>query len=313
MSRRPAPLGGVRVTARPLPPAIEAEELRWELPSAGPVLCYHRPGEGRPLLLLHSINAAPSAFEVSPFFTSPDLAAPGLRRPLFAPDLPGFGRSARGDRVYSPEFFATAIEEMIAAIGAGPVDVLALSTTAEFAARAALAAPSRVASLVLVSPTGLSRRRRERSSAGPRVHRVFRTPGVGSTLFRLLRTRPSVRFFLDMAFEDRAPAAMVDYACATAAQPGARHVPFYFLSGQLFTPDAVGDLYLPLRQPVLVLYDQDPNVGFDHLEAVLAERPNWRAERIVGTRGLPHFEEPAATAAALQRFWSASPAETALV
>lgn len=286
------------VTAAVLPPAIRAQELTWDLPDAGRVLCYHRPGAGRPLLLLHSMNAAPSAYEVSPFFDRFT-----LDRPLYAPDLPGFGRSARSDRPYRPALFATAIVQMIDAIGAGPVDILALSTTAEFAARAARDAPARIASLVLVSPTGLSRRRDGPSKAGPRVLRVFRTPGIGSTLYRLLRSRRSIRFFLDKAFEDRAPQAMVDYACRTTRVPGASNAPFYFLSGQMFAPDAVGDLYLPLQQPVLVLYDQDPNIGFDYLDEVLDKGHAWQAERIPGTRGLPHFEKPAETQRALESFW----------
>jgi pimeloyl-ACP methyl ester carboxylesterase len=111
-----------------------------------------------------------------------------------------------------------------------------------------------------------------------------------------------VRFFLNMAFTDRAPEAMVDYACATTRMPGASYAPFYFLSGQMFTPDAVGDLYLPLVQPTLVLYDTDPNISFDYLDEVLEERPNWRAVRIPETRGLPHFEKPADTQRALEDF-----------
>ena len=286
------------MNAAVLPPAIDADELAWDLPDAGSVLCYHRPGVGRPLLLLHSINAAPSAFEMSPFFDRLD-----LDRPLYAPDLPGFGRSARADRPYRPEFFATAILQMIDAIGARSVDIIALSTTSEFAARAALRAPARIASLVLVSPTGLVRRRDEPSKAGPKVLRVFRTPGVGGTLYRLLRARPSIRHFLNMAFEDQAPDAMVDYASRTMRVPGASNAPFYFLSGQMFAPDAVGDLYLPLTQPTLVLYDQDPNISFDYLDQVLEEGHAWQAERIPGTRGLPHFEKPAETQAALEAFW----------
>lgn len=281
-------------------PAIAADELLWSLPESGRVLCYHRPGSGVPLLLLHSINAAPSAFEVSPFF-----ATCSLQRPLYAPDLPGFGRSERRDRAYSPEFFARAVLEMIDAIDAGPVDVLALSTTAEFAARAALLDRDRVRSLALISPTGMSRRRDGASPLGPPLHRLLRAPAVGAGLFRLLRTRRSVRFFLNMTFEGRAPAAMVDYACATAAQPGASYAPFYFLSGRLFTPDAVGDLYLPLQQPALVLYDRDPNISFDYLDTVLEQNPRWRAQRIPATRGLPHFDQPLKTQRALEEFWAA--------
>ena len=287
------------VTTMNLGRALDAEAVFLDLANAGNTCCYQRRGEGRPVLLLHSMNAAPSAFEVSPFFSLLE-----LRRPLYAPDLPGFGRSERRDRRYDPEFFARSIIEIIKAIGGGPVDVVALSTTAEFAARAALGAPQHIASLTLISPTGLSRRRDAPSTAGPKVHRFFRTPGIGSSIYRLLRTRRSIRFFLDMAFEDRAPEAMIDYAYATTRVPGASYAPFYFLSGQMFCHDAVGELYLPLTQPVLVLYDQDPNISFDFLDTVLSERPNWQAVRISGTRGLPHFEKPVETQAALEAFWN---------
>ncbi|MFK7830914.1 MAG: alpha/beta fold hydrolase [Congregibacter sp.] len=285
-----------------LPAAVDAEELHWVLPEAGAVLCYHRPGNGRPVLLLHSINGGPSAFEVSPFFDDESLL---LGRPLYAPDLPGFGRSARSDRVYDPQFFARAILAMIDAIGEAAVDVVALSTTSEFAARAALLAPEAINSLVLVSPTGLTRRRETASKAGGRVYRVLRLPGLGAGLFRLLRSRRSVNFFLNLSFQDRAPQSMVDYACLTAAQPGAMYAPFYFLSTQMFTPDAVGDLYQPLQQPVMVLYDQDPNITFDYLDEMLDTCPNWRATRIPPTQGLPHFEQPALTRKALLAFWAA--------
>ncbi|GAB5414609.1 MAG: alpha/beta fold hydrolase [Congregibacter sp.] len=288
----------------PLPPAVAANELSWELPTGGHTLCYHREGVGRPLLLLHSINAAPSAYEMSPFFNS---SALDTGRPIYAPDLPGFGRSNREDREYSPEFFAQCIAEMLDEIGAneaGAADVLALSTTAEFAARAALMAPSRIKSLVLVSPTGLSRRRDSASNMGARVHRILRAPLLGAGLFKALRSRASIRYFLNMGFRDKAPEDMVDYAYLTTRQPGASHAPFYFLSGQFFAPDAVGDLYLPLQTRVLVLYDKDPNISFNFLDTVLAEGSDWRAVRIPGTLGLPHFDAPDLTRAALDEFWA---------
>jgi pimeloyl-ACP methyl ester carboxylesterase len=254
------------------------------------------------VLLLHSINGAASAYEVSPFFTRMQL--PG---PLYAPDLPGFGRSDREDRAYSAEFYADAIVAMVRAIGSGAVDVIALSTTSEFAARAALRAPDLFRSLTLVSPTGFVRRRNSRSPVGARIYRILRQPLVGAGLFRLLRSRASVRFFLDKAFAEGAPKEMVDYACASAAQPGARHAPFYFVSGQLFDPDAVGSLYLPLKLPVLVVYDEDPNISFNFLDEVVSARSNWQRVRIAPTLGLPQFEQPEATAKALLAFWSSQP------
>ncbi|MDP5070402.1 MAG: alpha/beta hydrolase [Congregibacter sp.] len=290
------------MTVQLLPAAIAADEVVWTLPAAGQVLAYYRPGIGRPLLLLHSINAAPSAFEVKPFFTELD-----LNRPLYAPDLPGFGRSNRDDRVYSPEFYAASIIDVIRAINAGPLDVLALSTTSEFAARAALLAPDLFHSLTLISPTGFARRRGPRSPVNARVLRILRLPFLGAGLFRLVTRRFSIGFFLDKAFDDGAPSDMVDYAYASAAQPGASYAPFYFLSGHLFTPDAVGDLYLPQQLPVLVLYDQDPNISFEYLEDVARQRSNWRLVRIPGTKGLPQFQKPRLTEAAVQEFLGINP------
>lgn len=49
----------------------------------------------RPLLLIHSVNAAASAFEVKPLF----YYYRG-RRPMYALDLPCFGQSDRSDRFY---------------------------------------------------------------------------------------------------------------------------------------------------------------------------------------------------------------------
>jgi hypothetical protein len=96
---------------------------------------------------------------------------------------------------------------------------------------------------------------------------------------------------------------MIDYAYATSHQPGARHAPFRFLSMKLFTRDAAQNLYSKLTVPTLVLYDSDPNVGFEKLTGLLADNPHLRAERIAPTLGLPHWEEPEQTVAALERFW----------
>lgn len=282
-----------------LPAAIDAEEKTLDLPSCGQVHCYFdSSGVGMPVMLLHSINAAPSAREVRPLFEH----LRGLR-PVFAIDLPGFGRSDRADREYSPAFFARAIIEVLEALGLNAVHLLAMSTTSEFAARAALDAPGRIASLVLVSPTGLGERSPPSEKTKSRVLAFLQTPLLGRGLYRLLRTRPSVSFFLGMAFEGPPPVALVDYACATAAQPGARHAPFYFLSGKLFDADPVASLYLPLKVPGLVVYDQDPNVSFERLDELLAGNTQWRAQRIVGTLGLPHYDQPEQFFPVLDEFW----------
>lgn len=293
--------GMISRTGETLENALDAHRASLTTASGGGVSYYvDDSGEGRPLLLLHSINAAPSAFETRPLFEH----FRG-RRPVFAPDLPGFGLSERSDRAYSPELYAATIREFVEAVIGAPVDTIAMSTTCEFLARAALEAPEHFASLVLLSPTGLGDREPPSEAAGDRLHRVFSLPVLGRGLYKALTSRASIRYFLNLNFADTAPVEMIDYAYATSHQPGARHAPFRFLSMKLFTRDAARALYSKLAVPTLVLYDRDPNVGFEKLPGLLANNPHLRAERIAPTLGLPHWEEPEQTFSALATFWEA--------
>lgn len=138
----------------PLPHALSAER-REHVGRAGR-LCYYVKGEGPPLLLLHSINAAASAAEVKPIFEHAC-----MRYRVYAPDLPGFGFSDRSSRSYDIGLYVDAVLDMLQVIaddaGAVALDAAALSLSSEFLARAAVAQPERLRSLSLVNPTGFAR------------------------------------------------------------------------------------------------------------------------------------------------------------
>jgi pimeloyl-ACP methyl ester carboxylesterase len=284
----------------PLPPALDARLGELHTDEVGRIAYYaDEDGDGRPLLLVHSINAAPSSIELKPVFERWR-----SERPIYSLDLPGFGQSERGERPYTPALYADAIVAMLEQVIGAPADVLALSLGAEFVARAALAAPRNIASLVFVSPTGFS----ERGVPGPgfaRVaERVLTVPLWSQGLFDLLTSRPSIRFYLNKSFSDGAPRELIDYAYATAHQPGARHAPLTFLSMQLFTRDAMDSLYARLTDmPVLAIADRDPYVGFERLPHFAASRPNWRAETLAPHMGMPHWEHADATFELLEGFW----------
>lgn len=283
-----------------LAPALDAPRELFTTRDGVDIAYYaDRAGGGNPLLLVHSINAAPSAIEMKPLFEHYRAA-----RPVYVPDLPGFGASDRGDREYTPAFFADALCEFIAALAGPPADVVALSLSCEFAARAAAAAPQLFRTLTLISPTGFGNRQPPSEQASRRIVRLLRNPLLGPALFGLLTSKPSIRYFLNLSFVERAPDELVDYAWQTSHRRGARNAPTAFVSGRLFAADAVRELYQPLALPVMVLYDQDPNISFDRLPQLVDSRPNWQAVRISPSRGLPHFEHPAAVARELDRFWA---------
>ena len=62
------------------------------------------PGEFPPLLLVHSINAAGSAYEIKPLYEHYRGS-----RTVYALELPGFGHSERGKREYTVRMMTDAI------------------------------------------------------------------------------------------------------------------------------------------------------------------------------------------------------------
>lgn len=285
----------------PLPNAVEAQRIHLQAPQAGGY-CYYvdATAAGRPLVLIHSVNAGPSAYEMRPLFEHYR-----GRRPVYALDLPGFGHAERSDRVYSPQLYADTINHFLSSALSEPADLVALSLGSEFAARTAVDRPDGVRSLALISPTGFGPSNIRTPSDA--LYRTFAFPLWSQSFFDLLASRRSIRYFLGQSFVGEPPQAFLDYAYATTHRPGARYAPLYFISGQLFTWDARTSLYAQVDRPTLVLYDQDPNVRFDRLAEFVAANPHWRAERIAPSRGLPHWDQLPATAAALDRFWEALP------
>ena len=264
-----------------------------------------RSAGGRPVVFIHSINAAGSSYELKPLF---DYFRG--KRPLYALDLPGFGLSERSGRVYSPRLYEDAIVDFLSSQVGGAADIVALSLGCEFAARAALARPDLVHSITMISPSGFSSPGNEgrssqqiNPSTGEMLHQVFAFPLWGRALYDLIATRRSIEYFLKQSFVGEVDSGLKDYAYLTSHQPGAQHAPLYFISGKLFTPDIRGEVYEQLSLPVLVIYDCDAFVQFDTLPMMLSQHSNWRSARITPTLGLPQFERLTDTARALNFFW----------
>lgn len=281
-----------------LPPALHAERRQFALNGFGQVSYYvDESGQpNRPLVLVHSINAAASAFEMRPLFEHYR-----GQRPVYVLDLPGYGASDRPARRYTPDLYVAALLAFLNRELSAPADVIAFSLGCEFAAAAALAHPDRVRSLALLSPSGFSAQSPPPASDG--VYAAVSSPIWAQGLFDALVTRPSIRYFLGRSFVMQPPIDFMDYAYITARQPGARHAPISFVSGQLFSADIVDRVYNRVAVPTLVLYDKDANVSFDRLPAVLTVNPYWQAQRITPTMGLPHWDALPKTVAALDDFW----------
>lgn len=248
----------------------------------------------RPLLLVHSINAAGSAYEMKPLYDHYR-----RQRPVYALDLPGFGRSERSQRDYSPQLMAQAILALCQRIGeqhaAVALDAIALSLSCEYLARAAVAAPQRFHTLGLISPTGFNRRTLREGPTGstlglPWLYALLGQRRIGRRIFGLLTRRAIIAYFLRRTWGARSiDVGLLDYDYAITRGPGAHIAPLRFLSGFLFSGDS-GTLYRALTQPVWVVHGvRGDFVDYRGLD-VLRGQPNWTIE-VLPTGALPQFEQ----------------------
>ena len=275
----------------PLPPALHAESIRF-----GGIHCYVA-GDGPPLLLVHSVNAAASAADVRPLFERYRNS-----RRVFALDLPGFGLSDRHAPAstvdYTPRQMTDALHATLAQIeqqcGDVPVDALAASLGCEFLARAAAEAPARFSRLAFVSPTGLQGNTDLRQADGSTrevgwLYGLLRQPLWAEWLFRQM-TRPGVvRYFLQRTWgSQHIDETLWAYCVQSARQPGAHHAPLRFLARGLFSAD-IHRVYESLRQPVWM--SQGVRGDFTDFRALNRLRlPQPWQRTVFATGALPYFE-----------------------
>jgi pimeloyl-ACP methyl ester carboxylesterase len=268
---------------------------------------HHRQAPGVPLVLVHSVNAAASAAEVRPI--AEQFAA---HCPVFALELPGFGSSAREDRRYTPQAMARAILDAlrhIRARGYGPVNLLAVSLSCEFAALAALEAPCDIARLAFVSPTGVGKRLTGPYRPGATreigwLTRAIKGRRWSKSLFKLLTKPATIRFFLNKTWGSKAiDEALLEYCVLSTQVEGAEHAPLSFVSAALFTP-GIHQMYEKLTCPVWVAHGTRGDfTDYGGIPSLQTQKP-WRVV-VYEAGALCYFEHPQKFAQDLQSFLTA--------
>lgn len=273
------------------------------------------PSDAVPLLLIHSINAAASAFEVAPIYWR---SLTG--RVVYAFDLPGYGHSERTQRLYTPRVMTDAIlfvaEIIRSRHGKGQIDSLALSLSSEFLARAATEEPDLFRSIALISPTGFDRRGPRNGPPGsnrgmPALYKSFTVGLWRRSFFDLLTSRVSIRYFLEKTFGSKTiDEGLLDYDYRTTHQPGAEHAPYSFISGYLFSGD-ISRIYAALQLPVFMVHGTRGDFQ-DYTGKTLVEgRANWTID-VMQTGALPQFEIPDDFQARFNAFLTGVSAEVAV-
>jgi pimeloyl-ACP methyl ester carboxylesterase len=216
-------------------------------------LVYHECGQGSPLVFVHGVYPGASSYEWSRVY--PHFAD---RFQVLAPDLIGFGESARPNRPLSASEHAAVLAEFLKAKSDGErATIVASGLGAAFATLAAAQHPELVERLVLLMPVGLSERGAKRNLR--RGGSISGLPFLKQVYYRrFLATRAQIRAWLaTFAFFDpsRIDDEMVDVLCSFAQQLGAERAIFRSASAKLQVD--LPKRFTELTQPVTLIWGQN--------------------------------------------------------
>ena len=285
---------------------LDAEQHTYHSPTAGDINFYQKgSGKQTPLLLVHGLHMFAGLFDVLTIFESF-----GIVRPVYAIDLPGFGRSEKTDRPYRPSMYQEAIADFIKNQIGKPCHVLTLGNASEFAGSAALAEPEWIKSVVMINPTGFEmpqpaalKASSVRKNWQDFLLSVLRVPIWSLPLYDLMVRRMEVADYYRQRFSYNVPTDLIELAYTSAHQAGAHFAPLILASGKLSTPEIRTKVYEKITQPVLVIYDNEVGKSFDMLPQMVREHSNWKAWRSRNTKGMPHFEKSGELFREFDLFW----------
>lgn len=221
--------------------------------SHGPMV-YHESGSGQPLIFVHGISLGASSYEwskVYPEFTT------GFR--VLAPDLIGFGESARPNAQLQIADYARVLAEFVrATISEEPPILIGSALGAGACVYLAEQHPELVSRLILYMPTGLSDFGRQHLPL--RTKLISRVPLLNRFIYRNHHsTKTAVHAWLaQYAFADpsKITEETIDVVATCAQQYGAEHAVLNFFSGRL-NFDLEQRLKM-LTQPVTFLWSDQP-------------------------------------------------------
>ena len=194
-------------------------------------ISFQRMGEGPALVLLHSFGPGHDSEEWRP---AAEMLA--QENEVFALDLLGWGRSAKPKLDYDDELYIQLLTDFLEDVVRRRSTVAAAGLSAAYAVQVAVDHPDLIRGLALAVPTGVHIYGDEPDLKDALVHRMLRTPILGTSALNLYTSQTAIARYLKrdvFAAPDRVDAARVERHYHSSHQPGSHPPLAAYLSGYL--------------------------------------------------------------------------------
>lgn len=248
-------------------------------------IAYTSVGQGRPLLLIHSMMLGTSRME---WDTVIDSLAESYH--VYALDLPGFGGSFLPDKPWTAYQYAQCIHEFMEAVICRPTCILASNGGADMALVASMLYPEQIKGLILISPEGFGRGFATNEEADP-LHSLL-LPLSGTQQFLMGTTKSKIKEGLEESFfaKEKITKEMIDSFHYAARNGKKAQVTFAVLKTGFWRADTKA-AFSALSVPFMIFWGEEnklnPISNMDWAESVHPEGEYVVFEEV---GNFPHLE-----------------------
>lgn len=287
-----------------IPIDLQPFAKRLALPNPGGELFYYDSGGDKPpLLLLHGLADEADTWRHVFAPLSADWR-------VIAPDLPGFGRSAKPRQRYTLDVFQRGVLALLDHLGIDRTHWVGSSMGAMISHYTALTHPQRVRSLMLIDGT-LIITQRPTTLKGKLMAALQLAPGFGEYWYTKLRGRPDEAFATLRAYYgdfDALPQADRDFLYRRVQQrvwDDAQRYSFFStrraMTGWFVSQTNLAARVAAITVPTMLLWgDRDAILNTSNAEATIRVQKSARLHVLPGIGHLPQQEAPALVLQALR-------------
>jgi pimeloyl-ACP methyl ester carboxylesterase len=272
---------------------VSSARIQRDVKANGVRLRVTEKGSGPSLLLLHGLFMDHSTWDAVG-----DVLASSYR--VVAPDLPGFGQSEKPPEnrfPYGINSFADAVLDLYAGLELGRAVLVGHALGGAVAIALAARHPELISRLVLVDALCYPAR-------ADLAHRVALAPLIGGFAFKQLWGKSTFKAYFKESYlsrDARIPSARLDHYYEAFNTPAARASALATLRATRDTRSVVAHI-ARISMPTLVLWGRDDTLYPAALGQRMSREIRDAGFQLLGAGHVPHEEQPAAVAEAIERF-----------